>query len=242
MSLKQRKMTMNKKYIKLGIIGGFILVTGISYSLTFAGCSTKTAPSTSLSNADKKEVEDKHQSDKDLENKITPEITPGGLIISTAKKHVVESRIYVHICGAVKKPGVYQVDTGSRIYDLIKMSGGLKKNAAGDYINQAEQVTDGQRIYIPTFHEVKSTTPEEYVQEKQNTVSQTEEKKSGLININTAEAEELMTLPGIGQAKADSIIEYRTQNGKFKSIEDLMNITGIKEGVYNRISSYVTVN
>jgi competence protein ComEA len=132
------------------------------------------------------------------------------------------------------------------------LSGGFTKEAAGDYINQAQPVYDGQRIYIPTQDEVKELPVAEYVagqalSVEQSTLTNTgdtnntgsKDTSSTLVNINTANAEELMNLPGIGQAKANSIIDYRTTKGDFKTIEDLMSISGIKEGLFNQISSYI---
>lgn len=144
--------------------------------------------------------------------------------------------IAVHICGAVKQPGVYEIADGSRLFELINLAGGLEENAAGDYINQAEKVEDGQRYYIPTLNEMEDLSVSEKFEGLQ---SNDKESKQKLVNINTADAEELMTLPGIGEAKAKSIIDYRNNNGKFKNTEELMNIPGIKEGLYSKIASMI---
>lgn len=140
---------------------------------------------------------------------------------------------YVYICGAVVHPGVYQLASGSRIYEAVAMAGGLTEDASADSINQAEEVTDGQMIKILT------------IEEAQMTVSQTEVKEEGAegkVNLNTADASQLMTLPGIGASKAESIIAYREEQGGFTSVEELMNIAGIKEGVYSKIKDKITVN
>lgn len=149
--------------------------------------------------------------------------------------------IYVHICGAVANPDVYRIEEGSRLIDLIEAAGGLSADAAGDYINQAMEVMDGQRIYIPTREEVKALTLSEYIEGDSKNKQFKEEKSDSRVNINTADETELMSLPGIGQAKAKSIIEYRNKNGKFSDISDIMNIPGIKEGLFNKISDYITV-
>lgn len=148
----------------------------------------------------------------------------------------------------MKEPGVYEVTTATRLYELVKLAGGLTGEAAGDYVNQAITLGDGQRIYIPTLEEVAKLSQNQRMEgdktlengnnsDTQNqTVLQTDR-----ININTASLDQLMTLPGIGQAKADSIINYRTQNGLFTKIEELMNISGIKEGLFGKVKEYISV-
>ena len=153
---------------------------------------------------------------------------------------LLEDIIYVHVCGAVVNPGVYNGSYGSRIVDFIKLAGGLTEDAAGDYINQAQLAMDGQRLYIPTMEEVKELSTEAFIQGDTGDTGASGN-VSKLVNINTADASELMSLPGIGQSKANSIIEYRKANGKFKTIEDLMKINGIKEGLFNKISPYITI-
>lgn len=148
--------------------------------------------------------------------------------------------IYVHLCGAVLNPDVYKVEAGSRLYDLIELAGGLSPDAAGDYINQAMLVEDGQRIYIPTKDELSELTLSEYMQGVQTSQSGDEEAQSR-VNINTADENALMSLPGIGQTRAKSIIEYRTKSGGFSVIEDLMKVPGIKEGLFGRIKDKITV-
>lgn len=139
---------------------------------------------------------------------------------------------YVYLCGAVANPGVYELPAGSRIYEAVQMAGGLAENACEDSINQAEEVSDGQMI--------KVLTAEEAASEKDSALA--EEKETGRININTADISELMTLPGIGASKAESILSYREEKGGFASVEEIMNITGIKEGVYSKIKDQITVN
>lgn len=141
---------------------------------------------------------------------------------------------YVHVCGAVKNPGVYKLREGSRIYEAVELAGGLLEEACADSVNQAEEVSDGQMVKVPAKEEAHLAAEE--------AADSTKETDSGLVNINTADAEELMTLPGIGASKAESILAYRTEQGSFASVEEIMNITGIKEGVYSKIRDYITVN
>ncbi|MFT4142814.1 MAG: helix-hairpin-helix domain-containing protein, partial [Mobilitalea sp.] len=125
---------------------------------------------------------------------------------------------------------------------FINLAGGLTKEAAADYINQAKSVEDGQRIYVMNKAELESLTLEQRIEGEEVTTSSTEETATSLININTASFEELMSLSGIGQAKANSIIAYREKNGKFKTIENLMDIPGIKEGLFQQISHMIVAN
>lgn len=142
------------------------------------------------------------------------------------------SSIHVHVCGAVKKPGVYELSVDARICDAISAAGGLEKMAADSDINQAQLLSDGEQVCIP-YKTAK----------KQDTITETssDTTKQSKINLNTATSEELQTLPGIGVSKADSILQYRQENGKFSSIEEIKNITGIKDGVYSKIEAYITV-
>ncbi len=130
--------------------------------------------------------------------------------------------IKVHICGEVYFPGVYTVYSGSRIYEVVKAAGGFTKEADMNKVNQAREVSDGEQIYIPSVYE-KDT-----------------EDSSGLIDINSATKEVLCTIPGIGETRAEQIIKYRETYGRFTSIEDIMNVSGIKEGTFEKIAPYIT--
>jgi competence protein ComEA len=152
------------------------------------------------------------------------------------EEELSEILIYVHLCGAIVNPGVYQVKSGTRLIDLIDEAGGLIPEAAGDYMNQAMVVEDGQRIYIPTKEELKEHNAAQYMMDGYNSIT-----SDIRVNINTADETTLMSLPGIGKAKAKSIVEYRNKNGSFKTTEDLMKIPGIKEGLFAKIEDLVTV-
>ena len=147
-----------------------------------------------------------------------------------------KGKIYVHITGAVKNPGVYIFEKKPRVIEVVEKAGGFKKNAATSGINQAELVEDGTQIVIKNRGDTKSSGGNPLGQE------QPEQEKSGLIDINTATKEQLMTLAGIGESKAMAIIAYREEHGKFKKIEDIMNITGIKNGVFDKIKSQIRVS
>ncbi len=143
---------------------------------------------------------------------------------------------FVYVCGAVNRPGVFELPCGSRVYEAIALAGGLREDAYTKGLNQAQQVQDGDMIEVLTIKEQQE-------QDERTKTGETAEQQEqdGLVDINTASAEQLMTLNGIGQAKAASIIAYREKNGKFSSPEEIMNVDGIGEGVYARIKDKIKV-
>uniref|UniRef100_UPI004056451A helix-hairpin-helix domain-containing protein n=1 Tax=Acetatifactor sp. TaxID=1872090 RepID=UPI004056451A len=140
-----------------------------------------------------------------------------------------QSLICVYICGAVVTPGVYEMPEGSRINDALQAAGGFAENAGKEQVNLAATVTDGQQIYFPTEEEAKEM------------VLASQEVTDGLVDINTADAALLMTLPGIGEARAEAIIAYREEHGAFKKTEDLQNVPGIKENMYKKLCDKIIV-
>jgi competence protein ComEA len=138
-------------------------------------------------------------------------------------------QVCVYVCGEVKQPGVYELPANARIADAVEAAGGMTGEAAEGWLNLAEHVEDGQKIEVPSAQEAREL--EEAALEQQST----------LINLNTASAEQLMTLTGIGEAKAKDILEYRETHGRFTGIEELMEIPGIKEGVFQKIKDQITV-
>lgn len=143
--------------------------------------------------------------------------------------------VYVYVCGAVNAPGVYELKKDARVFEAITLAGGMTAEAAPEAVSQARTVADGEQIYVPTVQEVQvqGSGVEDIVTGNADV--------SGKVNINTAGKEELMTLTGIGEAKAQSILDYREEHGQFGSIEDLMLIEGIKEGVFNKIKEDITI-
>jgi competence protein ComEA len=138
--------------------------------------------------------------------------------------------ICVFICGAVRSEGVYYVPADSRVNDVLNAAGGFSEEASTSAVNLAGKVFDGDRIYIPK-------EGEEVVSGEADTAAA---EQNGLVNINTAGKEELMTLPGIGETRAEEIIKYREQHGGFTQVEDLMNVNGIKEGTFSKLRDKVT--
>lgn len=156
------------------------------------------------------------------------------------KKEEETQKIYVHVCGAVNAPGVYELKENARVYEALEAAGGMTSEASADWINQAETVTDGEKIYVPTREETENSLSSASDQDGMS-VSGENNSANGKININTAGKEELMTLTGIGEAKAQSILQYRQEHGSFRSIEELKQIEGIKDGVFNKIKEDITV-
>ena len=150
--------------------------------------------------------------------------------------------IYVYVCGAVNCPDVYALSEGSRICDAIAKAGGLREDADSMSVNLAQIVYDGQMLRIYTQEEVLAGVNSSKESISGNQSFKEEVTLDDRININTATKHQLMTLPGIGNAKADAILTYRTKQGAFDKIEDLMKIPGIKEGVFEQIKEQIRID
>lgn len=183
---------------------------------------------------------------------------------------ITDSKVFIDIKGAVKKPGVYELSSDDKVIDAINKAGGLKSDADTSNINLSKKLTNEMVVYIFNKNELKTTTKNatssalittkkstttttkitdntchcetieinNCINKEDNTSSNEDDSK---ININTATKDELMTLNGIGDAKATAIIEYREKNGLFSSIEDIINVTGISETIYDKIKDNIKV-
>ena len=154
--------------------------------------------------------------------------------------------IIVHITGAVKKSGIVKLKDGARIYDAIEMAGGSTDDADLSKINLAYVLEDGQKVYIPKIGEInQENAEEEYITfeygNNKNIIQDYNKGGNEKVNINTANQTELETLPGIGTATAEKIIDYRNKNGKFSSIEDIQNVKGIGNANYENIKESICV-
>ncbi len=145
-----------------------------------------------------------------------------------AQKEAISS-IYVYVCGAVVNPGVVELSEGSRADDALQAAGGFAEDAQRDYVNLAAKVEDGEKLYFPSVSEATALAASEDSEQK------------GLVNINTADAEQLMTLPGIGASRAQDIIAYRKEHGNFQNKEDLQKVSGIKENLYEKLCDKIVV-
>lgn len=174
-------------------------------------------------------------------------------------------KIKVDIKGEVKKPGVYELNLGSRVYDAIKASGDLTENADTTLLNLSKNLTDEMVIIVYNKYEIEKlkkdlTTTQtviKYIEKecscpdtindacmkKAETKETTKEtaSKDNKISINTGTLEELQTIPGIGESKAKAIIEYREKNGNFNTIEEIKNISGIGESTFDKFKEYITI-
>ena len=174
--------------------------------------------------------------------------------------------VYVDVAGAVRYPGVYTLPDGSRVFEAIDAAGGFEANAASSALNQALPVYDGEQVYVPTLEEAEHKTAASAAQEtvfpeyaayaypaspsRPEGIPMAEDSNkaaagigsTGKVNINCANEAELATLHGIGQTRARAIIEYRTANGPFTEIEDIMKISGIKQGIFSKIKDQITTS
>ena len=146
-----------------------------------------------------------------------------------------EQILYVHVCGAVNEAGVYPCKQGDRVFQLIESAGGFSGDACPEAINQAEEVEDGSRIYVPTVEEWEQAGKQSFMESK-------EQAEDGRVNINTADAKMLCTLPGIGESKAQAILSYREEKGGFQSIEEIKSVSGIGNGVYSKIKDLIKIS
>lgn len=161
-----------------------------------------------------------------------------------------EGSLYIHVCGEVAAPGVYELPAGSRIYEAVEKAGGMTSEAAQEYVNLAQAIEDGQQLWIPSREEIRR-----YQETGKDVsgllgaggaagtggVSGGPSASGTLINLNTASKEELMTLNGIGAARAEAILSYRDQKGGFRAIEDIMKVPGIKNAAFQKIKDKITV-
>ena len=170
-------------------------------------------------------------------------------IENVVQDEIVEEleKIVVHISGQVANPGVISLDEGSRLIDAINLSGGLTSKADISKVNLAYILEDAQKIYIPSIEDKDETM---YISEDSgntgvvtsgNGQTSTKKEEKLMVNINTANEEQLEQLPGIGTSIATRIVEYRKENGKFNSIEDIKNVSGIGDAKFNKIKDNICV-
>lgn len=178
------------------------------------------------------------------------------ITLESSNDEDISKTVYVDIKGAVNNPGVYEVDYGSRIIDVIMLAGDLREDADTSIINLSKKVTDEMYIIVYTKDEmaeykeklIPAKTIVKEIEKKiicpdsnnDACINKTSSNNSSKININTASKEELITITGLGEGKASKIIEYRNNN-QFESIEDIKNVSGIGDSLYEKIKDYIEV-
>lgn len=150
------------------------------------------------------------------------------------------AEVYVDVDGAVVRPGVYRLKEGARVSQALDAAGGLTVEADVTGLNRASKITDGQKIYVPTVGEQQAVAADGGADGGAVLASGAND-VAGLVNINTASAAELQTLSGIGPSMAQSIIDERTKNGAFASVDDLMRVSGIGEKKLAKIKDCICV-
>lgn len=164
-----------------------------------------------------------------------------------------DTKIFVHVTGAVKNEGIVEIKEEGRIADAVEAANGFTEEADISQINLAYKLEDGQKIYIPSIKDEKIKEEEkvlekEYVTDEagddiiiEDDISSVKSKKDGKININTAMESELEEIPGVGESTAKKIIEYRKNNGKFKEIKDIKNVSGIGDSKFENMKEKICV-
>ena len=184
------------------------------------------------------------------EKNSTEIIQNDNFVANTSKEERKEEKakkIHIDIKGAIKTPGVYEVEEGAIVSDVITLAGGFNEDADQESINLSKKVSDEMVIYIYTTKELKSNeTKKSSSTTSKNCNSSSYSIKENnpttqIININTASKTELMSLNGIGEVKAEAIIDYRNKNGNFKSIEEIGNVKGIGDVIFAKIKNYITI-
>lgn len=245
---KENKLNIIAKYKR-----SLVTVTGLILSLLFlclfASCKSRddglvavyedeTVASDLSDNATDGETEREGESATESESEtetVTLQVDDTSIDADSA----VIKDIKVYVCGAVQRPDVYEISADSRIVDAVSAAGGFAIDAYPEAMNLAETVSDGSRIYVPTKEEVDALAV--VYSDTGSGSGGTTSDSTGRVNINTATLEELTTLPGIGDTRARAIIDYREQNGAFGNIEDIMQVTGIKEKSFSKIKDSICV-
>ena len=204
---------MKKIQILIGILGTFLIF--------LAGCGKKEVTFVQTEEMKEKEGQLSGESAYNEQEQILQEDTE-------------PQQIFVYVCGAVENPGVYALSADARAFEAVEQAGGFSAEAYEEALNLAKPLEDGEQLFIPTLAQW------EQGMETQG-MGEGKEASDGLVNINTASKEELCTLSGVGESRAESIISYREEHGGFLTIEEIKNVTGIKEGLFQKIKDKIKV-
>ncbi|GGM31068.1 competence protein ComEA [Paraliobacillus quinghaiensis] len=202
---------LKNNWLLVCVIGGVVIFAGWELIKSHIEEKVNITDSVKISEIEKED---------DIENNTNSEIN-----------NVVPTKQYVDVKGAVKYPDVYEITGEERVHDVINMAGGFTDNASIEQVNLAQKVVDEMVILIPEIGEESLTS----------LVSTTNNKNSNRVHINTATIEEIETLPGIGAVKAKAIIQYREENGPFRSADDLQAITGIGTKTVDKLTELIQI-
>ncbi len=231
--------------IKTGILCIFVC-------MVFLGCGAKNSPEYYSSLSESGLDSGKDDEADGTETGVNQNISADDTVVSNSDRSESKtdtSDLCVYVCGEVVNPGVYTLSGGARVCDAIELAGGFTESAAADYLNQAEYVTDSQKLYVPSQDEVTRLIEEGTAFQDGSTQSITSGQaqasnaaSTGKININTADVSELTTITGIGETRAKAIVDYRTEHGSFKDTKDITNVSGIGDATYEKIKDSICVN
>lgn len=169
---------------------------------------------------------------------------------AVSENETEESTLFIDLSGEVNEPGVYELPVGNRVFHAIVAAGGFTDQAETRCVNQADALVDGEKIYIYSREEAaeaggwmylsgRGLTPNSIPAESGNVGGETG--VDARVNINRADLGQLMTITGIGEARAEAILSYRENNGAFSAVEDIMKVSGIKEKLFEQIKDKITV-
>lgn len=219
-SLKQKAGIANPKLPIIAFLGAIlILIVFVVLGTIWTSVTTPYKDSSVGNNSDEMVVSQSENSDSEGANEANT------------------STLFVHIAGSVKNPGLYELPQGSRVSDAVSAAGGMSEDANTSSVNLARQLTDGEQIIVASNEDILAATETG----TSNGSPSGQASSQGKVNINTASAEELMTLDGVGEATADKIIAYRQENGPFARIEEIKEVSGIGEKKFEAMKDAITV-
>lgn len=228
-----------KKYWKIAAAAVFLTAAGVVFWLSgemggepLPAVSSETAESAVLEGTVHEDVVHDGAS---FDGAVSGNAELGGAVSET---EAMAPAFVVHVCGEVANPGIYELPAGSRIYEAVKAAGGFTENAAEESVNLASPIEDGVQIRIYSKEEAETLAAGAAPFDG---FEASGEGKEPVVNLNTATKEELMTLSGIGESRAEDIIRYREENGGFQNIEDIMKVSGIKDAAFQKIKDRITV-
>ena len=213
------------------IVLSFALVTGIILILCQSGCQAGGLVRESPFAADLVTESISEDSEE------SGEAGGGRAAVQREEDQTEAGLLYIHVCGCVKKPGLYRLAAGSRVADAVNLAGGFTKKADQTAWNLAQVLEDGMQICVPALGEAASGSASSSAVSGSQSAS-----GEARININTASAEELTSLSGIGPSRAEDIVAYRESHGAFKTIEDIKSVSGIGQSIFDKIKDRITVS